>query len=210
MARYTGPRCKLCRREMTPMMLKGQRCLTDKCPLKGDKKYPPGPPRKRRTKMSDYAVQLREKQRIKRTYGLLEKPFRLNFEEANRMKGVTGENMLSLLERRLDNVVYRAGFASSRSQARQFVQHNHIAVNGRVVNIASFIVKDGDSVEVVEKFKTDAALEDAVKLAKAIDSKPEWIDVDYEAKVAKVTRIPVRTDIKENFNEQLVVELYSK
>jgi len=195
---------------MTPMMLKGQRCLTDKCPLKGDKKYPPGPPRKRRTKMSDYAVQLREKQRIKRTYGLLEKPFRLNFEEANRMKGVTGENMLSLLERRLDNVVYRAGFASSRSQARQFVQHNHIAVNGRVVNIASFIVKDGDSVEVVEKFKTDAALEDAVKLAKAIDSKPEWIDVDYEAKVAKVTRIPVRTDIKENFNEQLVVELYSK
>jgi small subunit ribosomal protein S4 len=195
---------------MTPMMLKGQRCLTDKCPLKGDKKYPPGPPRKRRTKMSDYAVQLREKQRIKRTYGLLEKPFRLNFEEANRMKGVTGENMLSLLERRLDNVVYRAGFASSRSQARQFVQHNHIAVNGRVVNIASFIVKDGDSVEVVEKFKTNAALEDAVKLAKAIDSKPEWIDVDYEAKVAKVTRIPVRTDIKENFNEQLVVELYSK
>ncbi|HON17250.1 MAG TPA: 30S ribosomal protein S4 [Spirochaetota bacterium] len=210
MARYTGPRCKLCRREMTPMMLKGQRCLTDKCPLKGDKKYPPGPPRKRRTKMSDYAVQLREKQRIKRTYGLLEKPFRLNFEEANRMKGVTGENMLSLLERRLDNVVYRAGFASSRSQARQFVQHNHIAVNGRVVNIASFIVKDGDSVEVVEKFKSNAALEDAVKLAKAIDSKPEWIDVDYEAKVAKVTRIPVRTDIKENFNEQLVVELYSK
>ncbi len=210
MARYTGPRCKLCRREMTPMMLKGQRCLTDKCPLKGDKKYPPGPPRKRRTKMSDYAVQLREKQRIKRTYGLLEKPFRLNFEEANRMKGVTGENMLSLLERRLDNVVYRAGFASSRSQARQFVQHNHIAVNGRVVNIASFIVKDGDSVEVVEKFKTNATLEDAVKLAKAIDSKPEWIDVDYEAKVAKVTRIPVRTDIKENFNEQLVVELYSK
>jgi small subunit ribosomal protein S4 len=195
---------------MTPMMLKGQRCLTDKCPLKGDKKYPPGPPRKRRTKMSDYAVQLREKQRIKRTYGLLEKPFRLNFEEANRMKGVTGENMLSLLERRLDNVVYRAGFASSRSQARQFVQHNHIAVNGRVVNIASFIVKDGDSVEVVEKFKTNATLEDAVKLAKAIDSKPEWIDVDYEAKVAKVTRIPVRTDIKENFNEQLVVELYSK
>jgi len=210
MARYTGPRCKLCRREMTPMMLKGQRCLTDKCPLKGDKKYPPGPPRKRRTKMSDYAVQLREKQRIKRTYGLLEKPFRLNFEEANRMKGVTGENMLSLLERRLDNVVYRAGFASSRSQARQFVQHNHIAVNGRVVNIASFIVKDGDSVEVVEKFKSNAALEDAVKLAKAIDSKPEWIDVDYEGKVAKVTRIPVRTDIKENFNEQLVVELYSK
>lgn len=210
MARYTGPRCKLCRREMTPLMLKGQRCLTDKCPLKGDKKYPPGPPRKRRTKMSDYAVQLREKQKIKRTYGLLEKPFRLNFEEANRMKGVTGENMLSLLERRLDNVVYRAGFASSRSQARQFVQHNHISVNGKIVNISSFIVREGDQIAVVEKFKNNAALEDAVKLSKAIDSKPEWLDVDYDSKVARVTRIPVRTDIKENFNEQLVVELYSK
>jgi small subunit ribosomal protein S4 len=107
MAKYTGPRCKLCRREMTPLMLKGQRCLTDKCPLKGDKKYPPGPPRKRRGKISDYAVQLREKQRIKRTYGLLEKQFRINFENANKMRGVTGENMLSLLESRLDNVIYR-------------------------------------------------------------------------------------------------------
>jgi len=210
MAKYTGPRCKLCRREMTPLMLKGQRCLTDKCPLKGDKKYPPGPPRKRRTKMSDYAVQLREKQKIKRSYGLLEKPFRLNFEEANRMKGVTGENMLSLLERRLDNVIYRTGFASSRSQARQLIQHKHITVNGRIVDIPSFIVREGNQIEVRENFKTNTVLEDSIKLSKAIDSKPEWIDVDYDAKTAKISRIPVRTDVKEGFNEQLVVELYSK
>lgn len=210
MAKYTGPRCKLCRREMTPLMLKGQRCLTDKCPLKGDKKYPPGPPRKRRTKMSDYAVQLREKQKIKRSYGLLEKPFRLNFEEANRMKGVTGDNMLSLLERRLDNVIYRTGFASSRSQARQLIQHKHILVNGRIVDIPSFIVREGNQIEVRENFRTNSVLEDSIKLSKAIDSKPEWIDVDYDAKVAKITRIPVRTDVKEGFNEQLVVELYSK
>jgi len=210
MAKYTGPRCKLCRREMTPLMLKGQRCLTDKCPLKGDKKYPPGPPKKRRTKMSDYAVQLREKQKIKRSYGLLEKSFRLNFEKANRMKGVTGDNMLSLLERRLDNVIYRTGFASSRSQARQLIQHKHITVNGRVVDIPSFIVREGNQIEVRENFKSNVVLEDSIKLSKAIDSKPEWIEADYETKVAKITRIPVRTDIKEGFNEQLVVELYSK
>lgn len=210
MAKYTGPKCKLCRREMTPLMLKGQRCLTDKCPLKGNKKYPPGPPRKRRTKMSDYAVQLREKQKIKRAYGLLEKQFRLNFEEANRMKGVTGENMLSLLERRLDNVVYRMGFASSRMQARQLIQHGHVMVNGHVVDIPSFIVKEGNQVELREYFKANVILEDSIKLSKAIDSKPEWVDVDYDAKSGKIIRIPARADIKEGFNEQLVVELYSK
>ena len=210
MAKYIGPKCKLCRREMTPLMLKGQRCLTDKCPLKGNTKYPPGPPRKRRTKMSDYAVQLREKQKIKRAYGLLEKQFRLNFEEANRMKGVTGENMLSLLERRLDNVVYRMGFASSRMQARQLIQHKHVTVNGRVVDIASFIVKEGNQGEVRDYFKANTILEDSIKLSKAIDSKPEWVDVDYDAKSGKIIRIPARADIKEGFNEQLVVELYSK
>lgn len=210
MAKYTGPKCKLCRREMTPLMLKGQRCLTDKCPLKGNKKYPPGPPRKRRTKMSDYAVQLREKQKIKRAYGLLEKQFRLNFEEANRMKGVTGENMLSLLERRLDNVVYRMGFASSRMQARQLIQHKHVTVNAHVVDIPSFIVKEGNQVELREYFKANVILEDSIKLSKAIDSKPEWVDVDYDAKSGKIIRIPARADIKEGFNEQLVVELYSK
>jgi small subunit ribosomal protein S4 len=123
MAKYTGPRCKLCRREMTPLMLKGQRCLTDKCPVKGKRKFPPGPPRRRRGKMSDYAVMLREKQKIRRMYGILELQFRGLFDDAMRMKGVTGDNLMSLLERRLDNVVYRMGFASSRSQARQIIQH---------------------------------------------------------------------------------------
>lgn len=210
MAKYTGPKCKLCRREMTPLMLKGQRCLTDKCPLKGSKKYPPGPPRKRRGKMSDYAVQLREKQKVKRTYGLLEKQFKINYERANRMKGVTGDNMLSLLERRLDNVIYRMGFASSRMQARQLIQHKHVMLNNTVVDIPSIIVREGWEVKIRENFKENLILEDSIKLSKAIDSKPEWVEVDYENKYGKVLRLPARSDIKDNFNEQLIVELYSK
>lgn len=209
MAKYTGPSCKLCRREMTPLMLKGQRCLTDKCAVK-KKKYPPGPPRKRRTKLSEYGVQLREKQKIKRSYSLLERQFRLVFEEASRMKGVTGENMLSLLERRLDNLVYRMGFASSRMQARQFIQHGHVMVNGILVDIPSFRVKEGMNVEIKEDFKGNTILEDAIKLSKAISSVPEWVEVDYEKKTGKVLRLPNRQDIKANFNEQIVVELYSK
>ncbi len=210
MAKYTGPSCKLCRREMQPLMLKGQRCLTDKCPIKGKKKYPPGPPRKRRAKMSDYAVQLREKQKIKRSYGMLEKQFKLFFERANRMKGVTGDNLLSLLERRLDNVVYRMGFASSRSQARQLVQHKHIVVDGVVVDIPSFSVKENNVIEIREKFKENAILEDSIKLSKAVDSIPEWVEVDFEKKSGKIVRIPVRSDVVADFNEQLVVELFSK
>ena len=210
MAKYTGPRCKLCRREGTPLMLKGQKCLTDKCPVKGKKKYPPGPPRKRRGKMSEYAVQLREKQKIKRSYGLLENQFRNLFESANRMKGVTGENMLSLLERRLDNVIFRMGFASSRMQARQLVQHKHVMVNSRVVDIASFRVKEGCVIEIRENFKNNTVMDDSIKLAKATDSVPEWMEVDHEKKVGKILRIPVRADILNDFNEQLVVELYSK
>jgi len=210
MAKYTGPDCKLCRREMQPLMLKGQRCLTDKYPLKGKKKYPPGPPKKRRAKMSDYAVQLREKQKIKRSYGLLEKQFRRLFESANSMKGVTGDNMLSLLESRLDNVVYRMGFASSRTQARQLVQHKHIMVDGRVVDIASFKVKENSMVEIRENFKENTVLGDSIKLSKAVDSIPEWVDVDFEKKAGKVIRLPLRSDVLADFNEQLVVELYSK
>jgi small subunit ribosomal protein S4 len=195
---------------MTPLMLKGQRCLTDKCPLKGNKKYPPGPPRKRRGKMSDYAIQLREKQKVKRTYGLLEKQFKINYENANRMKGVTGDNMLSLLERRLDNVIYRMGFASSRMQARQLIQHQHVTLNGIVVDIPSIIVREGNEINIRDNFKENVILEDSIKLSKAIDSKPEWVEVDYENKNGKILRLPVRSDIKDNFNEQLVVELYSK
>lgn len=210
MAKYTGPRCKLCRREGQPLMLKGQRCLTDKCPMKGKKKYPPGPPKKRRVKMSEYAVQLREKQKIRRTYGIMEKQFRNLFDTANRMKGVTGENMLSLLERRLDNAVYRMGFASSRMQARQIVQHKHITVDGRVVDISSFRVKEGAVIEVRDKFKENPVLEDSIKLSRATDSLPEWVEVDFEKKSGKIVRLPVRSDIIADFNEQLVVELYSK
>jgi len=210
MAKYTGPSCKLCRREMQPLMLKGQRCLTDKCPIKGKKKYPPGPPRKRRAKMSDYAVQLREKQKIKRSYGMLEKQFKIFFERANRMKGVTGDNLLSLLERRLDNVVYRMGFASSRSQARQLVQHKHIVVNGVVVDIPSFSVKENNVIEIREKFKENAILEDSIKLSKAVDSIPEWVEVDFDKKSGKIVRMPIRSDVLADFNEQLVVELFSK
>ncbi len=210
MGKYTGPSCKLCRREMQPLMLKGQRCLTDKCVLKGKKKYPPGPPKKKRSKMSDYAVMLREKQKIKRSYGLLEKQFRLLFDDANRMKGVTGDNMLSLLERRLDNVIYRMGFASSRRQARQLVQHGHVMVNNVLVNISSFSLKENMTIEIREYHKANTLMDDSIKLAKATDSIPEWVSVDFDKKTGKIMRLPIRSDIKAVFNEQLVVELYSK
>jgi small subunit ribosomal protein S4 len=210
MAKYTGPRCKLCRREMMPLMLKGQRCLTEKCPLKGKKKYPPGPPKKRRGKMSDYAIQLREKQKIRRSYGVLEKQFRRLFFDANRMKGVTGDNLLSLLERRLDNVLYRMGFASSRIQARQFIQHGHVSVNGTTVDIPSFRIREGEVVQINEKFAGSIMIEDSIKLAKAVDSVPEWLEVDYENRNGKIVRLPLRADVTANFNEQMVVELYSK
>ncbi len=209
MAKYTGPSCKLCRREMTPLMLKGQRCFTDKCALK-KRKYPPGPPKKRRSKLSEYGTQLREKQKIKRSYGLLEKQFRRTYDEANRMKGITGDNMLSLLERRLDNVVFRMGFASSRMQARQFVQHGHVMVNGTVVNISSFRVREGSTIEMREDYRANVMLEDSIKLAKALSALPEWLEVDFENRKGKMLRVPSRQDITAPFHEQLVVELYSK
>ncbi len=210
MAKYTGPKCKQCRREMAALMLKGQRCLTDKCPVKGKKKYPPGPPRKKRTKMSDYAVQLREKQKVRRTYGILEKQFRNLFDDASRMKGITGDNLLSLLERRLDNTVFRMGFASSRMQARQLVQHRHITINSSIVDKSSYRISEGMKIGITEKFKVNAILEDSIKLAKAVDSVPDWVEVDFENKSGTITRLPLRSDVLDNFNEQLVVELYSK
>ena len=209
MAKYTGPQCKLCRREGMPLMLKGRRCLTEKCAVKR-KKFPPGPPRKRRSKLSDYGVQLKKKKKIKRSYVLLEKQFRSIFEEASRMKGVTGDNMLSLLERRLDNVLYRMGFASSRVQARQFIQHRHVLVNGQIVDIPSFRVKENFNVEIRDNFKENVMLEDAIKLSKAVSSVPEWVEVDHEGRNGKIVRLPARQDIQAAFNEQLVVELYSK
>jgi small subunit ribosomal protein S4 len=210
MAKYTGPSCKLCRREGMPLMLKGQRCMTDKCAVK-KKKYPPGLPKKnRRSKFSEYAVQLREKQKIKRSYGLLEGQFRRNFEKSSKMRGVTGDNMLSLLERRLDNVVYRMGFASSRMQARQLINHNHILVNNNIVNISSFIINEGCTVEIKSKFKDNLMLKDSIKLSKATNSVPEWVSVEFEEAKGKILRLPTRQDITDNFNERLVIELYSK
>jgi len=193
-----------------PLMLKGQRCLTDKCPVKSKKKYPPGPPRKRRAKLSDYAVQLREKQRIRRSYGLMESQFRLLFKDALRMKGVTGDTLMSLLERRLDNVLYRMGFASSRSQARQLVKHKHVLVSGKIVDIPSYRVNEGSVVSMRENYASNVMLEDSIKLAKAIDSVPGWIEVDFEKRNGRIIRLPMREDITTNFNDQLVVELYSK
>lgn len=209
MARYTGPSCKICRREGMPLMLKGQRCLTEKCGIKR-KKNVPGQLKKRRTKLSEYGVQLREKQKIRKSYGVLEKQFRRVFKEANQMKGVTGDNMLAILERRLDNVIYRMGFASSRQQARQLVNHRHVTVDGNYVNIPSFRVKENMKISVAEGYKENVNVVEAIKLSKAINSKPEWLDVDYEAKEGSVVRLPQRQDITINFNEQLVVELYSK
>lgn len=209
MAKYTGPRCKICRREGVQLMLKGQRCLTEKCGLKR-KKNVPGKLAKRKGKLSEYGMQLREKQKIRKTYGVLEKQFYTSFEEAARMTGLTGENMLSLLERRLDNALYRMGFAASRSQARQFIQHGHVLVNAKKVDVSSYILRENDMVEISEQFKENAALLEAVKLSKAVSAKPEWLDVDYEKKNAKVSRLPRRQDVVMNFNEQLVVELYSK
>jgi small subunit ribosomal protein S4 len=209
MAKYTGPKCKICRREGVQLMLKGQRCLTEKCGLK-KKKNVPGKLAKRRGKLSEYGQQLREKQKIRKTYGVLEKQFRLIFAEATRQKGMTGENMLSILERRLDNAVYRMGFAASRAQARQFIQHGHVSVNGRRVDISSYALRENDEITIAEDFKENAILTEAIKLSKAVSAKPEWLDVDFEKKNGKVVRMPRREDIMMNFNEQLVVELYSK
>jgi len=194
---------------MTPLMLKGQRCFTDKCAVK-KKKYPPGPPKKRRGKLSEYGVQLREKQKIKRSYGLMENQFRRVFEDAVRIKGVTGDNMLSLLERRLDNTLYRMGFASSRMQARQLIQHGHVLVNSGVVNIPSFLVKEGMVVEIQDNYKNNVMIEDSIKLSKALSSMPEWVEVDFDNRKGKILRLPIRQDVTAPFNEQLVVELYSK
>lgn len=209
MAKYTGPACKICRREGMQLMLKGQRCLTEKCAIK-KKKNPPGPLKKRRGKLSEYGIQLREKQKIRKFYGVLEKQFRMVYAEANRMKGVTGDNMLQLLESRLDNTIYRMGFASSRNMARQLVQHGHIYVNGKRVTIPSFLVKENMEITVAEGFKENVTLAEAVKLSKATSSTPEWVEIDFDNKKGKVVRLPKRDDVQMNFNEQLVVELYSK
>lgn len=208
MARYTGPSCKLCRRERQKLFLKGSKCHSEKCPLE-KKNYVPGQHGLgRRGKYSEYGVQLREKQKVKRTYGLLESQFRAYFDKANRQKGVTGENLIKLLERRLDNVVYRLGFAPSRKAARQLVLHNHFLVNGKPVNIPSYIVNVGDEVSVRDKSKTLDIIHEALRRTK--DNLYGWLSVDKANLKGKFEQLPERDQIPLNANEQLIVELYSK
>lgn len=208
MARYTESKCRICRREATKLFLKGDRCYTDKCAFER-RAYPPGEHGRARKKFSDYAIQLREKQKVRRMYGLLEGQFRKYFDIADSRKGATGENLLILLERRLDNVVYRLGFSNSRIQARQLVRHGHINVNGKRVNIPSFIVKEGDAVTVAEKSKKIPLFQDAQEVL-ARRGAPGWVEVDGNEFKGTIKALPVREDITFPINEQLIVELYSK
>jgi len=209
LARYTGSVCRLCRRENLKLFLKGDRCYSDKCAF--DRRgFPPGDHGQRRgRKPSDYGIQLREKQKVKRMYGLTEKQFRLFFDKANRQQGITGTNLLVMLERRLDNVVYRMGFVNSRTQGRHFVRHNHFRVNGKKVNIPSFLVKTGDVVEVHEKSRSIQSIADSLD-AVVRRGVPQWLDLDKENFKGIVKGMPVREDLTMPIQEQLIVELYTK
>ncbi|MBW1709302.1 MAG: 30S ribosomal protein S4 [Deltaproteobacteria bacterium] len=208
MARYTGSVCRLCRRESMKMFLKGDRCYGDKCAFER-RSYPPGQHAMRRRKVSDYGVQLREKQKVKRMYGLQEKQFRSYFGKAERQKGITGTNLLILLERRLDNIAYRFGFAVSRNQARQLVTHNHFMVNGKNVNIPSFLVKVGDLVSLKEKSRKLVQIEESLE-AVARRGIPNWLELDKENFSGTIKAFPTREDLTMPIEEQLIVELYSK
>ncbi len=210
MARYLGPVCRLCRREGMKLFLKGERCHSEKCAIE-KRNIPPGQHgRDRRPKLMGYGLQLREKQRARRVYGVLERQFRNYFEKAAKMKGITGETLLSMLERRLDNVVYRMGFGTSRAQSRQLVRHGHIQVNGRKVNIPSFEVKTGDVIEVREKSRKNPTIL-AARDATAHQPVPSWLEVDREALRGRVIGAPRRDELVQiQLNEQLIVELYSK
>ena len=208
MARYTGPVCRLCRREGMKLFLKGERCYTEKCAIE-KRNMPPGQHgRRRASKMVGYGVQLREKQKVKRTYGVLEDQFRRYFEMADRTRGITGETLLQLLERRLDNAVYRMGFASSRAQGRQLVRHGHFLINGKKVDIPSYSLKAGDVVTVRPTSKENASILHAVGEVKGRGI-PEWIALEGELG-AKVVSMPTRAQINLPVQEQLIVELYSK
>lgn len=209
MARYTGSVCRLCRRENLKLFLKGDRCYSDKCAF-DRRSFPPGEHGQRRgRKISDYGIQLREKQKVKRMYGLSENQFRLFFSRAKRQKGAAGANLLITLERRLDNVVYRLGFVNSRNQGRHFVRHGHFSVNGKKVNIPSYLVKTGDVVDVREKSRNIQALSDALD-AVVRRGVPQWLDLDKEKFEGAVKGLPVREDLTMPMQEQLIVELYTK
>ena len=206
MAKYTGADCKLCRREGCKLFLKGERCLTKKCAMER-RPVAPGVHGQTRKKQTEYCLQLREKQKVKRAYGLLEKQFRKYYDTANNMKGIVGENMLSLLERRLDNVVYRMGIGASRAEARQIVNHGHITVNGKRVNIPSYLIKVDDVIAVKEN-KRDLAMFKDLKDVKIV--MPKWLEFNTETLNGKINALPQRDDIDLNIHEHLIIELYSK
>jgi len=209
LARYTGAVCRLCRRENIKLFLKGDRCYSDKCAF--DRRgYPPGDHGQRRgRKFSDYGIQLREKQKVKRLYGLSEKQFYLFFKRANRQKGVTGTNILITLERRLDNIVYRLGFVNSRTQGRHFVRHGHFLINGKRVNIPSYQINIGDKIEIREKSQKIQIFNDAMN-AVVRRGIPQWLELDKDSMTGSVSALPIREDITSPMQEQLIVELYTK
>jgi small subunit ribosomal protein S4 len=211
MARYTGPVCRLCRTEQKKLMLKGDRCKSDKCPIYKKRAAPGKDPRNRPGKRSDYGVQLREKQKLKRIYGMQEKQFSLFFERALRMPGITGENLFALLERRLDNIVYRLRFAVSRSQARQIVLHGHVKVNGKRVNIPSYLVRQDDTIEIEEGSKSLIIIKEALREFGKAGVMP-WLKLDPDAMKGIFLAVPRRNDITDlaDIKEQMIVELYSK
>lgn len=209
MARYTGPRCRLCRREGSKLFLKGDRCFSEKCSFER-RSYAPGQHGQGRVKVSDYGIRLREKQRLRRVYGVQEHQFRSYFDKADRQKGVTGTNLLVLLETRLDNVVYRLGFADSRSQARQLVKHGHFLVNGRRTDIPSFLVKVNDVIKLVDKSKEIPGIVQALETVVRRGGVPDWLEIDLEKKEGTVKAMPERTHITMPVQEQFIVEFYSK
>ncbi|MCL4288724.1 MAG: 30S ribosomal protein S4 [Thermoleophilia bacterium] len=206
MARDRSPKCKQCRREGMKLFLKGERCLTERCAIER-RSYPPGEHGRGRIKQSEYLLQLREKQRARRFYGILEKQFRIYYAKASRRSGITGEELLRMLELRLDNVVYRLGFAASRAQARQTIRHGHFLVNGRRVNIPSFQVRVGDVVQLKTASPVEQVARDATDLTASV---PAWLQADHDNLSGKILKVPERGEIDAPVQEQLIVELYSK
>jgi small subunit ribosomal protein S4 len=208
LARYRGPVCKLCRRDGMKLYLKGDRCFSEKCAVER-RNYPPGEHGQGRTKFSEYGTQLREKQKVKRMYGILENQFHLYFNKADRLKGITGENLLFLLERRLDNMVFRFGFATSRSEARQLVRHNHFLVNGKKVNIPSYLIKVGDTITLHQGSRKVERIVDALEISYRRGI-PQWLEFDKNNFTGTVKAMPARKDLTMPISENLIVELYSK
>jgi len=210
MARYTDPSCKLCRREKQKLFLKGAKCFSEKCPVE-KRPFPPGQHGMgRRSKISEYGIQLREKQKVRRTYGMLETQFRNTFEKASQMRGVTGDNLVKLLERRFDNVVYRLNIAPSRKAARQLILHGHVQINGKNVNIPSYLVNPGDVIQLREASRKLEVVHESLKRTRGDSGVPTWLSLNKADLSGTFLAVPERADIPLNANEQLIVELYSK